>query len=405
MRDATATSRESDRPPVMHDASVPGRPPCHEADAAASRTTPAREGQSPARRTGRRWRRAVFVLLLAGLPMLGAWYAARSDSLEAGRKAYVRRDLPLAFRLAQEHLRWRPWSHEAALLGARCLSEMGRPRESEPYYQRARRTGGLSLNDLHLRASAWLVSMDVPRAIDAYQDVLKRAPNDRKALRTLATLNYSIPRFAEAQSYAERLTHIAGGEVVGFALLGSIAHDSWNPQAAVTAYRRVLELDPTLSSLPFSSTQFWSEFGQDLIATGRAAEARERLIGVLAARDDAILHFTRARAEEALGENEAAEASCRRAVDRDPTLGQAWLLLSQLALRKKEPREALEALERARALLKETYESVYTLSQAYRQLGKSEEANRLAKRAGDLRAGPRRADPGVGTEKSPGRAP
>jgi tetratricopeptide (TPR) repeat protein len=182
--------------------------------------------------------------------------------------------------------------------------------------------------------------------------------------------------------------------VAGFALVGSIAHDSSNLNEAVAAYQKVLQLDPQLRSLPFSVVQFWRELSHDLIATGRPEEAREGLIAALARRDDAELHFLRAKAEEALGENDAAESSCARAVERDPALGQAWLLLGQIALRKGKPREALVDLERAGKLMPETCESVYALSQAYRRLGDGEKAMRLAKRAKTLRARAFRA-PGV----------
>lgn len=353
--------------------------------------TPARDvrlvaGPPRARRSGALRRRGTKLLLLATLVALTAWNATRSTALESARNAYARHDYPLAVRLALDHLERRPWSVDGTLLAARGLSEMGRADLAEPYYQRARRRGALSLDDLHARAAGWTKTVELPKAVAAYEEILRVAPEDRNALRILATLHYSVKQYVKARPYAEHLSRLPGGERIGFALLGSIAHDDSNPNAAVAAYQKVLELDPSLSALPFPATVFWRELSEDLIATGRPAEARERLLGALARHDDAELHYLQGKAEEALGLNDEADASCRRAVERDPELGGAWLLLARLALRRQQPREALDELNRAAGLLPETYDSVYTLSQAYRQLGKTEEAKRLGKKAEALRA-------------------
>ena len=146
---------------------------------------------------------------------------------------------------------------------------------------------------------------------------------------------------------AEKLARLPDAAEVGISLLGTIHHEERQRQKAVDAYEQVLTLDPSLARLPFPSNLFWSAYTEDLIAVGRAADARRLLLGTLASRDEPLLHFLLARAERALGDFEEAEACCNRAVEKDATLREAWLLLGQLALPKREPRKAVAFLSRA----------------------------------------------------------
>ncbi len=83
--------------------------------------------------------------MLIGLLALTAWNVTRSEALTQASQFYTRGELPTSLRYSLDHLRRRPWSREAALLVARCLSRLDFADAAEPYYQRA---GELDLTDL-----------------------------------------------------------------------------------------------------------------------------------------------------------------------------------------------------------------------------------------------------------------
>jgi hypothetical protein len=90
----------------------------------------------------------AYLVLLIGLLALTAWNVTRSEALTQARLFYTRGELPTCLLYALDHLQRRPWSREAALLVARCLSRLDFADAAEPYYKRA---GELDLNDLQTR--------------------------------------------------------------------------------------------------------------------------------------------------------------------------------------------------------------------------------------------------------------
>ena len=106
--------------------------------------------QSRARKPDRWPRRFVFVGLPVALVCLTAWNVTRSEPHSAaGRQAYSRDHFAAGLTYALAHLDKQPWSREAALLAAKCLSRLNYALEAEPYYRLA---GQLDLADLQVRA-------------------------------------------------------------------------------------------------------------------------------------------------------------------------------------------------------------------------------------------------------------
>src|SRR5581483_8054984 len=102
-----------------------------------------REQPELSRRRWPRWRPLLLVgLMLAGLGGLTGWNLTRSSALDEARRAYARVDLYAALQHALDHLDRQPWSREAALVAANCLSRLDYSDQAEAYYQRA---GRLSL--------------------------------------------------------------------------------------------------------------------------------------------------------------------------------------------------------------------------------------------------------------------
>src|SRR5208337_3704587 len=65
-----------------------------------------------------------FLTLLAGLLALTGWNVTRSNGLDQARQAYARSELVPCLQQTLDHLTRRPWSREASLLAARCLSRL-----------------------------------------------------------------------------------------------------------------------------------------------------------------------------------------------------------------------------------------------------------------------------------------
>ena len=136
-------------------------------------------------------RSGVFLgslILLTGLLGLTAWNVTRSEALTAGAQLYARGELTTCLRYSLDHLQRRPWSQEAALLAARCLSRLDFADAAEPYYERA---GELDLNDLQTRAFGLVRGNHRQRAIQAYEQILARWPENVTALRRLAAVQLS----------------------------------------------------------------------------------------------------------------------------------------------------------------------------------------------------------------------
>ncbi|MDR3632204.1 MAG: tetratricopeptide repeat protein [Isosphaeraceae bacterium] len=324
----------------------------------------------------------VFALVVA----VGVWFASQSEALREAENAYKRRNFVLALDRARAHLLRRPWSHSAAVLAGRALSEVDRADEAEGYYHRAEWTGPLDPDDQHTRAFGLLCAKEPDRAIAIYEEILRRRPRDTLALRRMAAIYYSRKQMRQATEIAEQLTHIPADALIGYAMIGSIRHDDRDPAGAIAAYEKVLELQPDLKSLPFDYSIFWNELTTDLIASGRAEDACRLLSAELQRRDDAILYYLRGLAEESLGVADAAEKSWLQAVERDPRSKQAWLSLGRLELKTQRPEPAIEHLTRALTIAPDDYETVYSLALAYRQLGRADEAEQYTKRADQIRA-------------------
>ena len=202
----------------------------------------------------RRWGSALlFVSILIGLLLVTAWNLTRSDALEEARRAYARVDLVGCLQHALDHLERQPWSREAALLAARCLSRLDYADQAEPYFHRA---GRLSLSDLQIRAYGMVRGPHPERAIPAFQEILERSPGNVTAMRRLAAVLLAQKDMPQLLKLADSSTMPPGGEVIGSMLRGVVYHNDKNPQQAVAAFERVLELDPELSEMPASRGMF-----------------------------------------------------------------------------------------------------------------------------------------------------
>jgi tetratricopeptide (TPR) repeat protein len=344
-----------------------------------------RRATAPGRR-GPRWRRRLAIaagLIAAGLLVAFAWSEFCPKALAEAEAAYRRNDLETTLRIAKVHLVRRPFSRYAALLAARCLSRLGRPDQAEPYYQQA---GPLELADRHIRAYALVVNNRREPAIRAYREILASRPDDVLALSRMAAVLISERRWGDVLEAANRLIKIPAGAVIGHTLAGVVHHNTFDPELAVFEFDRVLELDPELKRMPLKPrSMFWIQYGHSLLAVGRWVEARRHLDRALGEGDDAKIADLLGQSYYLEGELDDAERCWRMAILRDPDRFGTWWRIGKLELQRGRPTEAIEPLRRAITLQPKAIGPLYTLSLAYRRLGRTEESDRLGEQVKRLR--------------------
>jgi tetratricopeptide (TPR) repeat protein len=337
---------------------------------------------------------AVVVLTLGS----AAWLGTRFDLLGRATSAYNRQQYRTALQAARDHLWLFPNDRRASLMAARCLTRLGRVREAEEHYRRA---GLLELEDMQDRAYGLVQAGDPEGSANIYEQLLSRWPDDALALKRLAAVRMGQQHWRAVFDLADRLIASSSEEVAGFTL-AAIAHHEWKHYAqAVDASRRVLELDPELKRMPLPRPLFWNNLALDLMALGRTEEARAYLERALAGMEDAGLMELLGLTYSQEGSTDQAERCWRQAERWDPDNADVCLDLGRLALSRQRWGEAVGFLKRAADRSTEAVEPLYNLSQAYRMLGNSEEADRY-RRLADQRRRSRPPRRGMGEDVDPG---
>jgi tetratricopeptide (TPR) repeat protein len=316
----------------------------------------------------------VFSLVVLALSILTALNLTRSNAIADARRSYARGDLALCLEQALSQLGRQPWSREAALLAARCLSRLDYAEDAEPYYRRA---GQLELNDAQVRAYGLARGPHPEHAIPAYNEILLRWPDNVTALRRLAAVQLAQNNSEELFKLADRLGRIPNGAVIGQTLRGVVHHNDKNPQQAVAAFEHVLNLDPELREMPLVRTLFWSHLADDLIECGRFEDAGRHLTQALVGNNDASLMNRLGRVYFLQGSLTEAKRAFRQAAEWDPSDYTPRLELAKLALQRGEREEGLSQLKRAHALAPQQYRVLYSLASVYRQLGRTADADRI----------------------------
>jgi tetratricopeptide (TPR) repeat protein len=332
------------------------------------------------------------VLLLVpplALLALTGWNLTRSDGLEEARGAYARGDLATSLSRSLDHLDRRPWSREAALMAARSLSRLDFADLAEPYYRRA---GALALEDLQVRAYGLVRANRRAQAIEAYEAILARWPENLTALRRLAAVQLTEKNQPQLQGLADRLIAAPGGATIGYTLRGTEAYNDANHEQVVLSFERVLALDPELKAMPLPHPLFWSNLADSLMKLGRFDDVKKHLTGYLAAHPDASLMMKLGRAHHLSGEFDEAERCFRQAAEWDPEDFTPWFQLGKLELQRQRPAAALAHLEAASRRNPRQADVLFALASAYRLLGRPADAARADGLLADVRGGPARPE-------------
>jgi tetratricopeptide (TPR) repeat protein len=336
-------------------------------------------------RSLRRSHRLVAVISLVGLLSVTAWNLTRSNAILEARRAYSRGDLAVSLKWALDHLGRQPWSGEAALIAANCLSRLDYAAEAEAFYRRA---GGLTLSDAQTRAYGLARGPNTELAIPAYNEILARSPENVTALRRFASVLLARNETKELLKLAERLDKIPSGAVIGSTLRGVVYHNGKNPQEAVVAFERVLELDPELREMPLPRSLFWTHLADDLVNSGRLDDARRILTRALPSAHDPSLANRLGQTYFLQGALEDAARCFQEAAEMEPTDYVAYLNLARIAISRHDQEEALRQLNHAKALSPRQYDVLYNLASVLRQSGRPSEASQIQETLKQLREHP-----------------
>jgi tetratricopeptide (TPR) repeat protein len=309
--------------------------------------------------------------VVAAVAALTAWNVTFSHALDEARAEYARGRYVNAAQHALDHLDRRPWSRGAAQVAARSLSMLDVPEEAEIYYQRA---GRLSLDDLHLRAGAWVRSDHPEGARGVFQQILQRSPLDTTALRGLVGVELVLGNLEGAFQTAERLIAVPGGAVAGHALRGLASHEMTKRDEAVRDFECAFELNPSLSEMPLLPRVFWLDLAEDLVANGRAVDARRYLERAVKVAPDASLLTALGRAYQLEGNLDDAERALADAAAADTKDDLPHLHLGQIALQRNRLADAERLLRHALSLHARRYDTLYNLALVCRRLGRAADA-------------------------------
>jgi len=308
-----------------------------------------------------------------------AWLMRAEDALEAGNNAQ-------ALRIARARLDDEPRDRRASRIAARALTDLGEPLAAERHYRNAQ---PLDQAESRARAAGLIAIGRNARAIEVLEAHLERWPEDPEALWQLAALWMAEGRWERAKPWAKRLADRPKPEdaIRGHTVLGFAHHQARRYEEAITSLERVLELDPDLTRLPLPESAFWRVLATDLIAYGRAAEARAYLEPVVANPPEADPQLLALLGTCAFDEGRVAEAeqAWRTALEREPRIYEARLGLGRLALGRSDWADAATHFEIAAEQRPEAPEPLEGLARARLGLGDTAEAERLAQAARRMR--------------------
>jgi tetratricopeptide (TPR) repeat protein len=331
----------------------------------------------------RSWNFVACLVILIGLLGLTAWNLTRSESLAQARLAYMRGELVTGLQQALDHLDHRPWSRDAALLAALCLSRLDYADDAEPYYHRA---GRLELSDLQTRAFGLVHGNHRQRAIESYEEILARWPDNVTALRRLAAVQLSENNSPQLESLADRLIRIPNGAAIGYTLRGVVAHNDKNYEQAATSLEKVLELDPDLRLMPLPHPLYWSHLATNLMASGRIDAAIGYLTRGLAESSDASLMNTLGRAYFLQGQFDLAERCYQQAAEWNPNDYLPHYNIGKIELQRHRFEAALGHLSTARKLAPRRTDVLYSLIVVYRLLQQPAQVASVERTIKELRA-------------------
>ena len=257
----------------------------------------------------------------------------------------------------------------------------GRTLEAIDDYRRALALDSLDATARRRLASCYAALGDDARAEAAFRRALALRPGDWVAHEDLGRHLYRRGRFEEAADAFRQVIRLTPENPRGWSDLGGMYLLLGHEADSRDAFERSLELAPTFAA--------WSNLGVLHDRQGRYSEAAECYREALALRGhDHRLWGNLASAQLKLGDEPAARASYRRAVERgeealgvNPSDAGLMVLLAGYRRTLDEAEAAALLLHRATALAPEDVEVLYQAGHTYEQMGRRELALEMIGRA------------------------
>ncbi len=216
-------------------------------------------------------------------------------------------------------------------------------------------------------------------AIEAYRRACAENPQRARAWHNLSAVQIAAGDLAGAAEAATKAVALEPRRAKAWNNLGVARHGLGDTLGAETALRRALETDPRFAT-------GHTNLGRLLLATGRAAEAREVLERARGLGENGLeLRIALASALAASGEPEAGEAILAETVRRTPSSAEAWAALGDVRRVRGASAAALEALEAAAAAADDLPDAIRS-GYARRRLAAAFELAREGARKGDRAA-------------------
>ena len=303
-----------------------------------------------------------------------AWWAWRySTPIARAERAYAQQQWPIALMQAQLLLMEQPTRSDASLLAARCLYRLGRFIDAEAVFQREPDLSRFSREDLECRGQGLLVLQRWPQAIDVYQELHRRHPDDARALKRLAVLLFQTDKADDALPVAELLAKSFPDEAAaGYCIQGAIWQKLRNAANSADCFKKSLDLDSSANSLPVPRVRVIERLVDSLKHLGQLDEARSRLESEIARQPSAELLSLLAEMLRWQGETQGARERWLQALHLDRFNTAAWFGLGNLALEENHNAEAIGWLQQAQRRGMENSALHYALSRAYASLGQSD---------------------------------
>lgn len=269
----------------------------------------------------------------------------------------------------REALRLKPGLVNAEIFLAISLAEMGQYQQALPGlekgFRRAADRALQRLSGLHLQRALTALKQDA-QAVEVALQLTRLYPEDPEVLYHAGRVfgNY-------AWLTMRKLSEVAPGSVWRYQAAGEAYQSQGLFDMAITAFRKVIELDPARPGAHFRLGRALLERsrlpGASPSDVAEAAEVFEKELALDPSNGNAAYEL--AEIHRKAGKLERARELFELALKSDPGFQEARLGLGRVLLALGEPRAALAHLEKAVALDAQDDVSYYHLAQAYRALG------------------------------------
>jgi Tfp pilus assembly protein PilF len=268
------------------------------------------------------------------------------------------------------YLKAHPGNQRALSIKARVLVKRGQWSIAIRMFEKA---GAATARDLHAWAEALLHRQQWSEARSVLRRVLELEPHNRDALHEMTACEAKLGRLDDALLTAERFAKEPDCGARGHLLIATLQKELGNPRSALKAYSQVLAIQPQVDMLQITPAEFFHEYGNALLADGRADEAVPLFLRGVKAEKSALGYVDLGEAYSQVGDSVRAVASWKNALELDSQSVAAREALANAALRSGDARAALEWLDPVRDSESPSTSLAYLFQRVYTLVGDEEQ--------------------------------